>query len=182
MNIGLLRKALFFISIAAFVSGCGYTTHSAVYEGAKSIYVQSFENKIELTKEVTDKRMYIGYRSGMELQITRLIIDKFVTDGYLRITDQNGADLILSGVLKDFRKEALRFDSGDNITQYRVKVIVDFTLYSTKNKANIFELKNFTGESTYTTTGAYSASEDQAITAATEDLASRVVERVVEGW
>ena len=173
---------LLFVALMLVIGGCGYTTSSFVCSDAKSIHVDNFANKINLTEEVTDRRMYIGYRSGMELSITREIIDRFLIDGNLKITQEKEADLILKGALIDFRKEALRFDSADNVIEFRVKVIVDMKLIDKKTGDIILEEKNFTGESIYRTIGSFAKSEDSAIEDAIKDLAVRVVERIVEGW
>lgn len=168
--------------IAVIISGCGYTTASIVIAGAKTIFVSNFANKINLTEETTDKRMYIGYRSGMEITVTREIINRFITDGNLRITDIRKADLVLEGSLVDFKKEALRYDAEDNILEYRVKVIIDFKITDAKTNSVIVDEKGFTGESSYRTSGPLVKSEDRAIQDATKDLAQRVVERVVQSW
>lgn len=169
--------------LAIFITtGCGYTTSSLIYSGAKTIYVDNFTNKIKMTEEVTDKRMYIGYRSGMELGVTRDIKDRLITDGNLKVVPKRDADLILEGELVDFRKEALMFDSGDNVTEFRIKVVVNIKLLEAKTGNIILEEKNFTGESTYRTTGSFAKSESQSIQDASKDLATRLVEAIVEGW
>ncbi len=173
---------IFFMCIILVIGGCGYTTSSIISSGAKSIHISNFINKIKLTEEVTDKRMYIGYRSGMELDITRETIDRFILDGNLKVTPLKEADLILDGQLVDFKKEALRYDVNDNVIEYRVKVVVDARLYEPPENEIIWEEKNFTGESTYRTTGEYIRTEEAALRDAVKDLATRIVERTVEGW
>jgi hypothetical protein len=126
--------------------------------------------------------MYVGYRSGMELEITRLIIDRFLYDGQLKIQTKPKADLLLEGSLLNFIKEAIRYDTGDNVIEYRLKVIIDFKITNRKTKKVLVDYKHFTGETTYRTTGDYAISEQQAIRNATEDLALRVVNVVVESW
>ena len=162
--------------------GCGYATSSLVSAGSKTIYVRNFVNKIDPTQEVTDKRMYVGYRSGLELSVTRETINKFIVDGNLKIADEKTADLILEGELVDFRKEALRFDANDDVIEFRLKVVVDMRLTDSRTGKLITEEKYFTGETTYRTSGTLAKSESQAVQAAVADLAQRVVERVVEGW
>ncbi len=163
-------------------TGCGYTTSTIGASGFKTIYVSNFANKINLTEEVTDKRQYTGYRSGMELSITRAIIDRFVVDGNLRIGTKAQSDLIMDGDLIDFTKESLRFDSDENVIEYRLKVIVDLRVTDRETGELLINEKSFTGESTYRTSGQYAKSESAAIQDAVRDLAVRVVERVVENW
>lgn len=172
----------FVISIILFMGGCGYTTSSVISSGAKSIYIDNFKNKIQLTEEVTDKRMYIGYRSGMELDITRNVIDRFMLDGNLKVTTRDLADLILEGELTDFRKEALRYDANDNILEYRVKIIVNIELIDSREDKTLWKERGFTGESIYRVAGEFAKSEESALEDAIEDLATRIVEKTIEGW
>jgi len=180
-KINLFMFMCFSISMF-FMNGCGYTSSSIIAGDAKSICVSSFINKIDLTKEASDKRMYVGYRSGMELDITKETIDRFILDGNLRVTSRDDADLILQGELIDFKKEALRYDSNDSIIEFRIKAVVDIKLINEDENKVLWEEKNFTGESTYRTTGEYAKSEDAALRDAVKDLANRIVERTVEGW
>lgn len=173
---------LIFILAVGIIAGCGYTTSSVISSETNSIYVDNFINKIKITDEVTDRRMYIGYRSGMELDITRKTIDRFILDGNLRVAAKDKADLILEGELVDFKKEALRYDANDNVVEYRVKVAVDIKLNNAKNKEMLWDEKDFTGESTYKVSGEYAKSEESAIQDAIDDLSRRIVEKTVEGW
>ena len=50
-----------------------------------------------------------------------------------------------------------------------------------KNKVLIQET-SFVGEDTYTLSGAFAKSESSAQTGAIEDLARRIVERIIEDW
>ena len=175
-----IRHFLTLVSVFCLIlSGCGYTTRSIVSGGAKSIYVENFVNKIDITTEVTDKRMYIAYKSGMEIDITRDVIDQFILDGNLRIMTPEKADLVLKGELIEFRKEPLRYDSNDNILDYRIKVSVNIKLTDTRDDKLIWEEKRFNGESVYRINA---ISEDKAVQEAEEDLAKRIVELAVEGW
>jgi len=163
-------------------AGCGYTTSSIIYKGAKTVSVKDFVNKIKVSQEVTDRRMYVAYRSGMELDITREVINRFVIDGNLNVVPLREADLIVEGELIDFKKEALMLDSADNVLEFRLLVQVNLKLYYAKTNKVILEKQGFTGQANYKVSGALSTSEDQAIQLAIKDLSTRIVDIVVEGW
>lgn len=165
-----------------FVSGCGYTTHSLLPSEFKSIYVQNFTNQIIITDEQTDKRMYRGYKPGMERDLTREVIDKFLSDGNLKIKNDRTANIVLKGELIDFRKEALRYDDNNNVEEYRIVLTVNMELEDTRTGKAVWSEKAFSGESTYRTSGNLAQSEEAALKTATQDLARRIVERTVEGW
>jgi len=127
--------------------------------------------------------MYRGYKPQMQFDITKAVIDRYVFDGNLKIVDAGkDSDLVLTGELVDFRREALRYDTNDNIEEFRIRLIVNLVLKDVKKDKVVWTEREFAGESTYDTTGALAKSEGAAIEDATLDLARRIVERTIENW
>ena len=178
---GYLRFTLILIAALICASGCGYTTRSLLPSNFKSIYVENFINKIKVTAESSDERMYRGYRPGMEIDVATAIRNKYLFDGNLRVADPEKADLVLKGELVDYRNESLRYDNSNNVLEYRIRMVVNIVMQTKDGKTRWAE-NNFAGESLYTTTGPLAKSESQAIVDAEADLARRVVERTVEEW
>lgn len=177
-----LRRSAAALSIALFfISGCGYTTRSLLPSDLKTIYVENLVNKIKLTAESSDDRMYRSYRPGMEIETSRFIRDKYLFDGNLKVVDSNNADLILRGELADFRNEALRYDRSNNVQEYRIRIVVNIELQTRDGKTRWVE-NGFAGEALYTTTGPLAKSETVAVADAQADLARRIVERTIEEW
>lgn len=176
------RTTILMFVCALFVSGCGYTTRSLLPDRFKTIYIENFKNNIKVTAEQSDERMYRGYRPGMEIELTKAVIDKFLIDGNLKISNGDDADLMLKGELTDFRKEALRYDSNDNVEEYRTLLVVNLELIDVRTGKTVWTEKEFAGESTYRTGGSLAISENDSIKNANTDLARRIVERTVEGW
>jgi len=164
------------------MSGCGYTTHSLLPSDFKSIRVENFKNDIKITAEQSDQRMYVGYRPGMEIELTKVVIDKFLLDGNLKIAAESDANIILKGTLTDFKRDALRYDANNNVEEYRIKLVVNTTLENVKTGALIWKENSFAGETTYRTSGSLAKSEAAAVSDAIADLARRIVERTVEAW
>ena len=178
-----MKKNLFFIVLMfVILYGCGYTTHSILPSGESSLYVDNFVNKIDITTEVTEEKVYYAYSPGMETDITREVIDKFILDGNFELKGIKKAGLLLKGQLTDFRREPLRYDANDNVIEYRLSVIVDIELHNPKEGKVVWREKDFAGESTYRTTGQFTRSENIALKEAISDLARRIVERTVENW
>lgn len=178
---GLHKAAFMLFAVIFLLSGCGYTMRSLLPPEFKTIYVETFINKIKVTAESTDERMYRGYRPGMEIAVSNAIRNKYLFDGNLKIADSENADLILKGELIDFRNESLRYDRDNNVLEYRVRMVVNIELQTRDGKTRWVE-NNFAGESLYNTTGALAKSESTAILDAEADLARRVVERTIEEW
>jgi outer membrane lipopolysaccharide assembly protein LptE/RlpB len=167
---------------ALLIAGCGYTTRSLLPSNFKTVYVENVVNKINVTAEQTNLRMYRGYRPGMEINLTKAIIDRYLFDGNLRTAPENQADLILKTELIDYRREPLRYDANDNIEEYRIKLIVNIQLVDAKAGTTVWIEKGFAGEATYNTTGSLALSDTAAVGLTMEDLARRIVERTIEAW
>ncbi len=179
------RPALFWIFLFfLFVNlcGCGYTTHSLLPPHIKKIHVENFKNSIDITGETSDTRIYRTYRPHLEIDITKAIVDKFIFDGNLKITQAQNADAILTGELIDFQREGLRYDEADNVEQYRISIAVSIKLKDVKENKILWEFNRFAGSYEYYTTGSQAKSEEVAINGAIDDLARRIVEQTIEVW
>ena len=174
---------LYFILISFIaISGCGYTTRSVSTGKQKSIHIKNFVNKIDVTAETTDDKVFYAYRPGMESTITRAIINRYLFDGNYEIKSIENADFVLQGDLVDFTREPLRYDTNDNVIEYRLRTVVNIELYDEKTGELVWKENGFAGEASYRTTGQYAKSESVTTNEAIEDLARRIVERTVENW
>jgi len=167
---------------SAALAGCGYTTRSMISTKYKTIYITPFVNKIDITRESYVQNKYRIYRPLLETDITKAVTDKYLFDGNLKPAPKETADLILKSELMEFRKDPLRYDGSDNVEEYRVNVVVNISLWDTKENKLVWEENNFTGDTHYFTTGTNAKSESTAINDAIDDLARRIVERTVEQW
>lgn len=179
-----MNRSLIVLSLIAVLSaaGCGYTTRSLLPPEYKTIYVENVKNAINVTAEQNDLRMYRGYRPGMEVELTKAIIDRYLFDGNLKMAPEESADLILKADLIDFKRDPLRYDANNNIEEYRIKLFVNMELQDARTGKTVWKENGFAGETTYSTTGTNAKSEGAAVTDAIRDLARRVVERTIEAW
>jgi hypothetical protein len=178
-----MKKICLIMTVFALaISGCGYTTRSLLPSSYKTIYVDNFKNAIKLAAEQSNERMYRGYRPGMEITLTKAVIDKYLMDGNLRIAPPGQADLILKAELTDYNRSGIRYSANDNVEEYRIKLVVDMELIEAKTGRVVWSENGFAGETTYRTSGSLAESETAAIDAAVTDLARRIVERTVEAW
>ena len=178
----LLIIAVIFICTVFLPGGCGYTTASLLPTQYKTIYVETFSNKIQVTAEQSNVRMYRGYRPGLEIDVTRAIIDKYMMDGNLNIGKSERSDLLLKGELTDYKKEALRYDTNNNIEEFRLRLVVNIEVYDRAQNKRLWAETGFSGETTYRTAGSLTKPENVADQDAIDDLARRIVERTIEGW
>jgi len=180
-----MREKIFFLitgAVLILLAGCGYATRSIMAAGDPSIYVQNFVNKIDVTHETSDESTYYAYKPAMESDITRGVIDRFIFDGNYKIESLRDATYLLKGDLIEFRREPLGYDANDNVTEYRLSVVVNMELRNLKTNELVWQESRFAGESTYRTGGQFAKSESTALDEAVEDLSRRIVERTVENW
>ena len=169
-------------ALLSALPGCGYTARSLITNQFKTIYIEPFLNKIDITTETASGGRYKVYRPLLESEITRAVNNRFLFDGTLKPVEKESADLVLKGELVEFRRDPLRYTDNDEVAEYRLNLIVNISLWDMKENKAVWEEHNFTGDTTYFTTGSLAQSEDSAVTSAIDDLARRIVERAVEQW
>lgn len=168
------------------LGGCGYTSRSLAYSKSTKIFIKPFENKVDMNivGGYSDMNPYSLYRPGMETKVTDAVINRFLLDGYLKVVSRReDADLVLSGALKNYYKQALKYNEfNQTVEEYRANIIVDMELTDVNGDKVIWKETNFVGYHEFNLVGLNAETEDTAINLAVEDLATRVVERTVEDW
>ena len=163
-------------------AGCGYSTRSLIADKYRTIYIQPFVNKVDISNESYQANKYRIYRPTLETDITQSVVNKFLLDGNLRPINSEEADLLLKGELLEFRRDPLRYSNDDTVTEYRLNIVVNLSFLDKKENKLLWSENNFTGDTTYFTTGANAKAESVAINDALSDLSRRIVERAVEQW
>lgn len=181
-NFGFLVLGSWFLVLN--LVGCGYTVRSFVNPDVKTIYIEPFVNKIDITSETSENSKYKTYFPLLEAKITRAVVDRFIFDGNLRIGKPDTADTTLKGELVNYAKDPLRYQSSDNSTveEYRLSITVNISLIERKENKVLWAENNFTGDTTYFTSGSSAKSEETALSDTVKDLARRIVERTIEEW
>ncbi len=159
---------LLFLLISVNFLGCGYSTKGLLPSYIKTIYVKPFENST--------------YESRLETDFTRELINRFITDGNLRVAKEEVADLVISGKLNDYRREPLRHDVEREVEEYRIVILADVKVEDKKRDIVMWEESNFGGDTSYFTSGSGAKTESQARVYAIEDLTRRIVNKTIEDW
>jgi len=183
MKAGFRKFFIFFGGVVfCLVMGCGYSTRSLITSRFKTIYVEPIKNKVDITNESANNRLFRTYHPLLDRDITNAIIDRFTFEGGLRPAHEGDSDLTLKGELIDYKRDALRYDENDEVTEYRLTLTLNLVLWDNIRDEELWSESNFSGDTTYFTTGPHAKSESDAIGAAIEDLAKRVIERTIEDW
>ena len=170
------------IGAALLSAGCGYTTRSMIANSYRTIYIAPFASTIDITQESDVGNKYKVYRPGLETDVSKSIINKFLFDGNVKPVNMENADLELKGELIEFRRDPLRYTTSDEVEEYRLSIIVNISLWDRAKDKMLWEERGFTADSSYFTRGASAKTEEVAIKDAIADLGRRVVARVVEEW
>ncbi|MFC1620990.1 LPS assembly lipoprotein LptE [Candidatus Omnitrophota bacterium] len=181
LRLSAIRYPLSAIMCVIILSGCGYTTGVVLPNNIKTIQVAIFKNKIDITKEVSAKDKYEVYRPNLEVDLRDAIIERVFLDGNLKVASGSIANAILSGEITQYRKDPLRYQN-EEVREYRISLVCDFKLLDSGNGEVLIEEDGITGDTTYFTTGTLQKSETSALTNAMQDLARRIVNRIVESW
>ncbi|MFZ5800337.1 MAG: LPS assembly lipoprotein LptE [Candidatus Omnitrophota bacterium] len=175
------RKFIFFVFWIMLLSGCGYTTRSAITT-YRTIYVEPFKNKITYTDEYAEQRKVLDYFPLLEVKITTATVDRYLFDGNLKVVKEENADVVLKGELLGYDREVLRYDDNNNPLEYRINLVVSLSLWDRKENKLLWQESRFIGDTSYFTSGSLAKSETAAVNDAVTDLARRIVERTVEQW
>ena len=173
-----LKNTIFLLTIsylllAISLLGCGYTTGSLLPSDIKTISVPMFKNVI------SSSSLAYQYHPGIEGDITRETVDRFIFDGRLQVIDTEEADLILIGEVIDYIKDPLRYGPDEkDVIEYRLTLAMHLICRDTAKDAVLWEEKGLTGDTTYFVV----SGEEPALRAAIRDLAKNIVARTVEGW
>ena len=172
--IGLLRSLIICV-LALSVLSCGYTSKTKLPHDIKSIYVETALNKIAIDQ------MY-SYQPGVEMDVTNAVIRRFQVDGNLKIAPADKADAVLSMDLKAYEQEGVRFNPLESVAEYRLFIVLGLVLKHRATGEIIWKENNFSGNKEYFVTQIRSQGQKAATESAIEDIARKVVDRVVEDW
>jgi hypothetical protein len=171
---------IFFFGGLFFVLGCGLKigqnlpSHKILPAHIKKLAVLPFKNE--------------STQIGIEERLADFIINEFIEDGYLRITNPSSADAQIQGKIVSFSKSPLLFDKEEFVTTYKLWINIEFSLYDLKQRKFIWKEEEEDSttyvppESSLVQEGVTAETEQEAIDRMLKALAKRVVNRTIEGW
>lgn len=164
--------AALLLAAALLTPGCaGYKMGStAGFEaGARSVRVELFHN------DTLEPRLLESIATATRREIQR--------DGTYKLTTWgNDADVVLRGVVTDYERTGVSFQSGDVLTvrDYQLTLLAEVTAEETSTGRKLFEGK-VTGRTTIRTGSDLTSAERQAAPLLAEDLARNIVSRLADG-
>jgi hypothetical protein len=169
---GLVRLVLVGVVLAIVAVACGY--QPVGMSGPPSP-----ERQISV-EAITNETMHPGIQGIVSAAILR----QLRIQGVLRSAEAGPPALILSGGVTGYQNEAIAFDRQDIGRRFRVRVTLLATLTG-RADGQVRLREAIVGEAFYTAgVGAVSArnAEDEALHFAAQDVASKLVARLLEEW
>ncbi|HMO49753.1 MAG TPA: LptE family protein [Kiritimatiellia bacterium] len=152
-------------------TGCaGYRLGNMLPGDVKTVFVPSVENR--------------SSEPLIEVELTRAIIRQIQQDGSLRIAAEEEADAILTVVLNEYRLEAVAFRSDDRAAanQYRINLEASMVMRRTRDQSVVAQAPRILGSAVFDVAGDLTTSKQTGNPQAANQLADRIVQRVVEYW
>jgi hypothetical protein len=167
--------------IFAFIllCGCGYTTRGFVY-GSNKIFIVPVVNKINITTENRRYSNFTVYPILLEERLTNKIVNRFNTDGHIKVTSKEEGALKLSSEITQYTKEAMRYDGSEDVKEQRLRLYVKIKLLDPDGKT--IKEREVVGETSFFLMGPNSVSEPTAQESLLGDTSRRILEVVVEEW
>ena len=176
---------LVLLALLMLLPSCGYRVSGLgglVPEGAKSIAVPTFVNG---TRE-----------PSVDIMVTQAVVDEFLADGRLKVTDPERADIVLKGMVMKYDVTALSYTKvASFVQQYRVTLVVDASLEDLRSRKILWQEKGIEAifisdypisytDPTVPTVDIMQTkiSKETAIKKASQDIAWTLRSRVLEGF
>ncbi len=159
------------------LSSCGYRFTSVggiIPEGAKSIAIITFLNNT--------------YEPYVDVEVTKAVVNEFLTDGRLTVVGAESADLVLKGNVTRFTITPSAYTADNYVQSYTVSIGVNVSLEEVKTNKIIWQETGIgsvfnssygvsIGDITVT-----KIAKQAAIMNASRDVASTLRSRLLEGF
>jgi Lipopolysaccharide-assembly len=162
---------IFLICAVALLAGCaGYHLGpvNGATAGAQSVEIQPFNN------ETLEPRLGDA--------VTQALREKLQADGTYRLNTQGDADIVVTGVITRYRRQALSYLNSDASTaqNYRVNMVVH-VIARERSTDKILLNKDVTAYTLVNVGSDLASSERQAAPLLAQDLAGKVAGLLTEG-
>jgi outer membrane lipopolysaccharide assembly protein LptE/RlpB len=189
MSVKAVVKSALVVLLATLTSSCGYHlsgTGGLVPEGTTLIAVPVFING---TNE-----------PYVDVEVTRAVVQEFLTDGRLKVVSPEEAELVLHGKVTRYEVLPLSYTAASHIQQYKVGLTVDASLEDVRTKKILWHEKGIkslflsdyavaytiitapTGTNEAANISQTKISKEEAIQKASRDIAWTIRGLVLEGF
>lgn len=170
-NLFFFRKEFLISIISTFIIfGCSYSfTGSSVPSHLKTISIPFCEDRSG------------SGEPGMADNFTTTLIDHFISDNSLAVTDKSEADALLTCTITSISDAPTVIKGGENVSARRITIKAHVVYKDFVKKKTIFD-KNFSNYGDYENTGDIISAKSAAIKAATDLITEDILLGVVSNW
>lgn len=161
-------RALSLIVLIGVVGACShYSTSASGRGGAASVAVPLFENR--------------SLESGLQQALTDSLIEGFVSNGAVRVLDEDRAKLVLRGEILEVREEPFTYDGGSE--QFQISIYLGISCYDTEEKKTLWDEQRLRGFGIFDARQDRRIARSEGLNDAIRMLVADVVDRTqVGGW
>lgn len=184
-----VRALILAAACVAGLAGCAYNTETSLDPKYSTIYVSPFFD---------DSKEY-----DLQAPLTNAVTRKFINDSRLKVVPKDQADLVLEGIILDYRMRGLTYDQNDDATQFLMVITAGVRCTDQNTGEVVWEEQTMAGETSYyarasgqssdrlrgnaevflpTVRSFASEEENRAASEALEQLASDIFYRTIEPW
>ncbi len=175
--------------LAAVASGCAYSVHSSLDPAYQTVSVAPFANR--------------SNEYDLEAALTNALTRKFIVDGRLDVVPRDRADILIEGVILDYRLKGVTYDEEDEVTQFLCMVTAAVRATDRQTGEILWQEPLMAGETSFYTRASGQSSdrlrgnaetflppvrsfateeENRGASEALEQLASDIFYRTIEPW
>jgi hypothetical protein len=166
------RPAIFAAALAlGGLAGCvGYQLGSQLPRDIRSVFVPTVVN--------TSGEPFV------ETEVTRALMEQIQIDGSLKIRAADVADAVLEVTVIKYDLQPIAFNrqQGAQAEEYRVVLTASVLMTRRVSGDVIVQYPGVRGDFTFEVTGDLSSSKRRALPGAADELARRIIQRIVEYW
>jgi outer membrane lipopolysaccharide assembly protein LptE/RlpB len=171
-RVGWPRRWGIGLMAACVLAGCGYRPlgETGAPAGRRTVLVQAIGNET--------------LRPGLQGIVGAALLRQLRLQGIAGSPDAGSADLVLSGGVTGYLNDAITFSGQDIGRRFRIRLTVSVTLTRPAD-GSVRLAEAVLGEAFYTTgTDAVTTrnAEEEAVRRAAQDMAFRLVARIMEEW
>jgi outer membrane lipopolysaccharide assembly protein LptE/RlpB len=165
------------LSLLLLLSSCGYRFSSVggiVPEDAKTIAIPAFING---TAE-----------PYVDVEVTKAVVNEFLTDGRLQVVSAESADLVLRGTVTKFEMTPSTYSANNYVQSYIVSLGVNVAVEEAKTHKRIWQESDISAvfNTSYSVSigdiTATKIAKEAALKNASRDVASTLRSRLLEGF
>jgi len=172
LEVGSIQLAMgcFWVALAVSATGCPYSfTGASVPPHLTTIAIP-----------LVDDRSGFGH-PGLREMMTQELVDLFINDNSLEVTDRLTADSMLEGAITNITDAASVVGEGESVSTRRVTIQAKFTFQDLKLRKKAWE-KNFSNWGDYETTGDIFQQQQSGLQEAIRKISEDILLQTVSGW